>query len=206
MGGALLLAATVVALVWANSPWSHRYDELRDAIFGIGGPDAGPGLAEHFEHRMRPPSAGFAVPVFAFFSAGVTVGGLSGFADSMADRVTIGIVVALVVGKTVGIFGSTVLMARFTGAELDGDLSWADVLGIAVLAGVGFTVSLLIGELAFGPGSAADDHVKVGVLVRSILSAALAAVVLGRRNRVYRRLSESEAEAERDIVNDRDVG
>lgn len=123
-----------------------------------------------FEHRMRPPSAGFAVPVFAFFSAGVTVGGLSGFADSMADRVTIGIVVALVVGKTVGIFGSTVLMARFTGAELDG------------------------------------DHVKVGMLVRSVLSAALAAVVLGRRNRLYRRLSESEAEAERDIVNDRDVG
>ena len=64
-----------------------------------GGPDAGPGLAEHFEHRIRPISAGFAVPAFAFFAAGVTVGGLSGLVDSLTDRVAIGIVAGLVVGK-----------------------------------------------------------------------------------------------------------
>ncbi len=157
-----------------------------------GGPDAGPGMAEHFEHRMRPLSSGFAVPVFAFFSAGVTVGGLSGLADSLADRVTIGIVAALVVGKTVGIFGSTVLMARFTRAKLDNDLSWTDVLGVAILAGVGFTVSLLIGELAFGTAGETGDHVKVGVLVGSVLAAVLAALVLGRRNRVYRLIEEAE--------------
>lgn len=161
-----------------------------------GGPDAGPGLAEHFEHRVRPLSSGLAVPVFAFFSAGVTVGGVSGFADSLADRVTIGVVVALVVGKTVGIFGSTVLMAKFTRAKLDSDLSWTDVLGIAMLAGVGFTVSLLIGELAFGMEGNTDDHVKVGVLVGSVLSAALAAVVLRRRNKVYRSIRQAEEQDE----------
>jgi NhaA family Na+:H+ antiporter len=152
----------------------------------------GPGLAEHLEHLVRPVSAGFAVPVFAFFAAGVTVGGLSGLADSLRDPVALGIVCGLVVGKTVGIAGSTWLLATFTRAELDDDLTWVDVIGMAALAGVGFTVSLLIGELAFGEGSARDDHVKVGVLVGSFVAALVAAVILRSRNRVYRRLRELE--------------
>ena len=80
---------------------------------------------------MRPISAGFAVPVFAFFAAGVTIGGGSGLVESLTDRVALGIVVGLVVGKTIGIFGSTYLVARFTRARLDDDLRWIDVLGIS---------------------------------------------------------------------------
>ncbi|WP_211357053.1 Na+/H+ antiporter NhaA [Nocardioides rubriscoriae] len=157
-----------------------------------GGPDAGPGLAEHLEHLVRPVSAGFAVPVFAFFAAGVTVGGFAGLTDSITDPVALGVVLGLVLGKPVGIAGSTWLLARFTRADLDDDLSWVDVIGMAMLAGIGFTVSLLIGELAFGAGSQADEHVKVGVLVGSLVAATLAAVVLRARNRVYRRLCEQE--------------
>jgi len=157
-----------------------------------GGPEAGPGMAEHFEHLVRPLSTGFAVPVFAFFAAGVTVGGVSGLTDSLSDTVAIGIVLGLLLGKTVGVFGATYLMARFTRASLDEDLSWVDVAGLAVLAGIGFTVSLLIGELAYGSGSERDEHVKVGVLLGSLLSALVAAVVLRLRNRVYRRLCEAE--------------
>jgi NhaA family Na+:H+ antiporter len=157
-----------------------------------GGPDAGPGLAEHFEHRWRPLSAGVAVPVFAFFSAGVTIGGLHGLGDALSDRVTIGVIAGLVVGKVVGILSATALVARFTRAQLDTDLTWTDVLGLAILAGVGFTVSLLIGELAFGAGTERDDHVKVGVLVGSLLAGLLAAGVLRARNRVYQRLHEQE--------------
>ena len=97
---------------------------------------------------------GLAVPVFAFFAAGVTVGGLAGFTDALTDPVALGIVAGLVVGKTVGVAGSTWLLARFTRAELDEDLAWVDVIGLSLLAGIGFTVSLLIGELAFGAGSA----------------------------------------------------
>lgn len=156
------------------------------------GPDAGPGLAEHFEHRFRPLSSGVAVPVFAFFSAGVTVGGLTGLGTALRDSVTIGVILGLVVGKTIGIFSATFLMARFTRANLDEQLSWVDVFGLALLAGVGFTVSLLIGELAFGAGSERDEHVKVGVLTGSLLAALLAAGVLRARNRVYRRLYEAE--------------
>ncbi len=157
-----------------------------------GGPDAGPGLAEHFEHRLRPISAGFAVPVFAFFAAGVAVGGLSGLVDSLTDSVALGIVLGLVVGKAVGIFGFTYLMARFTKATLDDELRWLDVAGLAILAGIGFTVALLIGELAYGADSERDDQVKVGVLVGSLIAAAIAAVILRLRNRTYRRLCTAE--------------
>lgn len=150
------------------------------------------GLAEHFEHLVRPISAGFAVPVFAFFAAGVTVGGVSGLTDALSDPVALGIVCGLVVGKAVGITGSTWLLATFTRADLDDDLSWVDVFGMALLGGIGFTVSLLIGELAFGQGSAMEDHVKVGVLVGSLTAALLASVVLRLRNRVYRRIQALE--------------
>lgn len=158
-----------------------------------GGPDAGPGMAEHFEHLMRPISAGIAVPIFAFFAAGVTVGGFSGLLDSLHDPVALGIVTGLVVGKTVGIAGTTWLLSTFTHADLDDELSWLDVIGLAMLAGIGFTVSLLVGELAFGVGSERDDHVKVGVLVGSVLAAFLASILLRARNRVYKRLSEEES-------------
>ncbi|SDX55547.1 sodium/proton antiporter, NhaA family [Modestobacter sp. DSM 44400] len=161
-----------------------------------GGPDAGRGLAEHFEHRFRPISAGFAVPVFAFFAAGVTIGGLSGLGAALRDTVALGIVVGLVVGKALGITASTWLVQRFTRAQMDEDLGWPDVVGVSLLGGIGFTVSLLIGELAFGPGSLRDEHGKVGVLVGTVAAALLAAVLLRLRDRRYRRIA---AEEERDV-------
>ena len=159
-------------------------------------------LAHRIEHRLRPYSAGFAVPVFAFFSAGVTVVGTS-ITETLADAVTLGVIAGLVLGKVVGIFGSTFLVSKFTKAKLDENLSWADVFGLSLLGGIGFTVSLLIGELAFGTGSVKDDHVKVGVLLGSLLSALLASIVLGRRNRIYRRIEEEETrDADQDGVPD----
>ena len=154
----------------------------------------GPGLAEHLEHRFRPLSSGVAVPVFAFFAAGVSVTGAGGLGASLTDSITLGIVVGLIVGKTVGVLGATWLVQRFTRAQLAEDLSWWDVLGLALLAGVGFTVSLLIGELAFGAGTPEDEHVKIGVLFGSLLSALLAAVVLRIRNRHYQRLCAQESQ------------
>ncbi|MBJ7529009.1 MAG: Na+/H+ antiporter NhaA, partial [Nocardioides sp.] len=200
--GWLLIPLAVVA--WALVHESGVHATVAGVLLGFTVPvlrrdgQEGPGLAEHLEHLVRPISAGVAVPVFAFFAAGVTVGGLSGLVDSLGDPVALGIVTGLVVGKTVGIVGSTWLLSTFTRADLDDDLTWVDVLGMSMLAGIGFTVSLLIGELAFGQGSERDDHVKVGVLVGSVIAALLATVVLRGRNRVYRRLCEEEAE-DRDL-------
>ncbi|MEO9323059.1 Na+/H+ antiporter NhaA [Nocardioides sp. C4-1] len=196
----LLVPLAVVA--WALVHESGVHATVAGVLLGFtvpvlrseaaGGPDAGPGLAEHLEHLIRPISAGVAVPVFAFFAAGVTVGGWDGLVDSLQDPVAMGIVAGLVLGKTLGIAGFTWLLATFTRADLDDELSWLDVIGLAMLAGIGFTVSLLIGELAFGAGSERDDHVKIGVLVGSLLAALLASVVLRARNRVYRRIEVEE--------------
>ncbi|MEQ4720926.1 Na+/H+ antiporter NhaA [Nonomuraea sp. B19D2] len=166
------------------------------------GPADGRGLAEHFEHRFRPLSAGVAVPVFAFFSAGVGLGGLSGLADALSDPVAMGIVAGLLVGKPVGILAATWLVARFTRATLDEGLAWIDLAGLAVLAGIGFTVSLLIGELAFGMGET-DARVKIAVLAGSLAAALLATVILRLRARLYRRIHQSEtADSDHDGVPD----
>ncbi len=197
------LLLPLAGLTWALVHASGVHATVAGVLLGFavpvlrsraaGGPEAGPGLAEHFEHRIRPISSAIAVPVFAFFAAGVTIGGLSGFVESVTDRVALGIVVGLVAGKMIGILGATYLVARFTRATLDPRLRWVDVLGLSLLAGIGFTVSLLIGELAFGAGSQRDEHVKVGVLTGSILAALMAAVVLRARNRTYRLMCEDEA-------------
>ncbi|ETK35015.1 sodium:proton antiporter [Microbispora sp. ATCC PTA-5024] len=152
-----------------------------------------PGLAEHFEHRFRPLSAGIAVPVFAFFSAGVTISGLGGLADALTDPIAVGIMVALVVGKPIGVMTATWLVARFTRATLDEGLAWIDVAGLSILAGIGFTVSLLIGELAFGITGDADSRVRIAVLTGSLVAALLAAVILRLRARAYRRLCQTES-------------
>jgi NhaA family Na+:H+ antiporter len=154
----------------------------------------GPGLAEHFEHRFRPLSSGVAVPVFAFFAAGVSITGAGGLGAGLTDSITLGIIVGLIVGKILGVLGATWLVQRFTRAQLAEGLSWWDVLGLALLAGIGFTVSLLIGELAFGAGTPQDDHVKIGILLGSLLSALLATVVLRIRNRHYRRICARESQ------------
>ena len=163
----------------------------------------GPGLAEHLEHRFRPLSAGVAVPVFAFFSAGVAVGGLSGLGASLTDSVALGIAVGLVLGKAIGITAATWLVSRFTRAQLDEDLRWTDVFGLALLGGIGFTVSLLITELAYGAGSERYDHAKVGILAGTLTAALLATVVLRLRNRRYKQIAAAEqADAGRDGVPD----
>ena len=157
-----------------------------------GGPEAGPGLSEIFEHRFRPLSAGIAVPVFAFFSAGVGVGGWDGFLSALTDPVSLGIITGLVLGKPIGILGTTWLLTKLTKARLDPSFKWIDLLGVAVLAGIGFTVSLLVADLSFGQGTLPNDHAKVGILTASVLAALLSSLVLRGRNRHYRVLAAEE--------------
>ncbi|QKW07360.1 Na+/H+ antiporter NhaA [Streptomyces sp. NA04227] len=153
------------------------------------GEEKSPG--EHIEHRVRPLSAGLAVPLFALFSAGVAVSG-GVLADVFTQPETLGVVLGLVVGKTLGIFGGTWLTARFTRAELGNELAWPDVFAVATLAGIGFTVSLLIGELAFTEDPALTEEVKAAVLVGSLAAAVLASVLLKLRDARYRRMYEEE--------------
>ena len=152
-----------------------------------GGPEAGPGLAEHFEHRIRPISAGVAVPIFALFSAGIAIGGLDELREALENPVAIGVIVGLVVGKVIGVMVSAALVSRFTHATLDESLEWWDVLGLSCLCGIGFTVSLLISELAYGRGTDSAEDAKLGILVATLIAVAAAFVVLRIRLRVHAR-------------------
>ncbi|WP_432994508.1 Na+/H+ antiporter NhaA [Dactylosporangium sp. CA-233914] len=139
--------------------------------------------AARLEHRWRPVSAGLAVPVFAFFAAGVPLAGATSFAAALRDPVTLGVLAGLAVGKPVGVLAATWLAGRVTGSGRPAGLTRRDLAAAGVLSGIGFTVALLIAELAFGAGSAADDHARLAVLLASCVSAAGATVLLRVRRR-----------------------
>lgn len=200
------LLVPLAAAAWALVHASGVHATVAGVVLGFTVPvlgRRGRPAAEIFEHTMRPLSAGFAVPVFAFFAAGVTVGGWSGLGASLLHPVTDGVIAGLVIGKPLGVFATAFFLAKFTHASLDEDLAWRDVLGVALLAGIGFTVSLLIGELAFGHGTGAGADVKIGVLAGSVVAGLLAGVVLLSRNAAYRRIHAIETlDADHDGVPD----
>ncbi len=146
--------------------------------------------AEHLEHLVRPVSAGVAVPLFALLSAGVSVRP-DALGAAARDTAAVAVVIALVAGKFLGVFGGTWLTARLTRAELSPDIHWGDIAAVGFLSGIGFTVSLLITDLAF-PGEDRLDNVKVGVLAASLLAAVLAGVLLRKRSRHHREASPAD--------------
>ena len=191
------LLIPLAALTWSFVHESGVHATVAGVLLGFTVPvlrskTAGDGLAESFEHAMRPVSAGFAIPVFAFFAAGVSFGGYDGFVTALRDPIALGVIAGLVVGKTLGVFGTTRLIAAVTHASLDASLRWIDVLGVSMLAGIGFTVSLLIGDLAYATEPSRLAVMKVAVLTGSLLAAVLAGILLRIRNRHYRAIFELE--------------
>ena len=144
--------------------------------------EPGPGLAEIFEHRFRPLSAGICVPIFAFFSAGVS---FAGFTDPAAafTPVTLGIALGLVLGKPIGITLTVWLTTRVRQINLDPAIRWADVFALATVAGIGFTVSLLIAELSFPVGHPEHEGAKIAILVASTVAAFAGGALLAWRGR-----------------------
>ena len=133
-------------------------------------------LAERLAFRFGPLSSGVAVPVFAFFSAGVAI---SADTDFPFNPVVYGVVLGLILGKPIGILLTTWLMTKFTGAALEDDFSFRELAGVASLAGVGFTVSLLISELSFSD-PALQDTARLAVMAGSLLAVVMASLFLLR--------------------------
>jgi len=131
--------------------------------------------AETFEHHLAPISTLVAVPFFALVSAGVP---LDAGIDIVTSPIAIGVFVGLVLGKPIGVLGGTYLVTRFTHAELNEDLTWRQMVGVAALAGIGFTVSLLVAELSFA--GVDRDVAKAAVLAASVVAAFLGAAILRR--------------------------
>lgn len=132
-------------------------------------------LAEHFGFRFGPLSSGIAVPVFAFFAAGVAV---TGGSNLLLEPIAWGVVAGLVLGKPIGITLTALLVGRLTGAGLGVRLR--ELAGVACLGGVGFTVALLIAELSFDDAAAADAA-RLAVMAASVLASLVAAAFLVRR-------------------------
>ena len=138
--------------------------------------------ADRVAHRLHPWSAALCVPLFAFFAAGVDLRSI-GLGEALSAPVAIGIMLGLVIGKPIGVVGTAWLVARFTRATLPRSIRWLDIAAVGVLAGIGFTVSLLITELAFPGQPEMVAEAKTAVLAASIIAAALAAIALRLRRR-----------------------
>jgi NhaA family Na+:H+ antiporter len=135
-------------------------------------------------HLIHPYSAAIAVPIFAFFASGVNLSDFN-FQHLSQSPLALGIIFGLVVGKPIGVFLGAYLAARFTRAELSKGISWWDIAAIGTLAGVGFTVSLLISELAFKHSGEQAQLGVLSVLIASLISGLIASILLTLRGRSY---------------------
>ena len=135
--------------------------------------------SRRLEHRLHPISAGFAVPVFALAATGIP---LAAAAGAIGDTVAIAVFAGLLVGKVVGIFGGARLAVWLGLGTLPENVTWSDVLPVAVLGAIGYTVSLLIARLALEDPSA-QEQAAAAVLVASVLASLAAVVLLRRRSR-----------------------
>ncbi|TPK88389.1 Na+/H+ antiporter NhaA [Mesorhizobium sp. B2-4-17] len=128
------------------------------------------------DHGLHKLVAFIVVPIFGFANAGVSLAGLS--LGALIEPLTLGVAAGLVVGKLVGVFGSSALAIRLGLADLPGHAGWSHMLGVSLLCGIGFTMSLFIGLLAFAGDVTLQDSVKVGILAGSFIAAILGAAVL----------------------------
>ena len=197
----------LVLLGWYFMHESGVHATIAGVVFGFltrvrADPREAKAPADRLSHRIHPISAGVCVPLFAFFSAGVDVRSV-GFAEALSSPVAIGIIVGLVIGKPIGVFCLAWLTARFTRASLSPDIAWRDVAALGVLAGIGFTVALLITELAYDEDIGRLDSAKTAVLTASVIAAVLAAIALLARNRHYADVyAREEADSDADGIPD----
>jgi NhaA family Na+:H+ antiporter len=131
------------------------------------------------EHTLHPWVAFAVLPVFAFANAGVSLQGVTW--ATLVQTVPLGIAAGLVFGKVSGVLGASWLLIRFTATRLPAGAVWGQMLGVCVLCGIGFTMSLFIGSLAFeGQGAAFDTQLKIGVLLGSVISGVVGTLLLLR--------------------------
>jgi NhaA family Na+:H+ antiporter len=142
--------------------------------------------ALRLEHRLQPWSAGLCVPVFALFATGVPVGP-DALRAVFVEPVALGIMLGLLVGKVVGIFGFCWLVIQLTPAARPRGLNWLDLAAVSMLGGVGFTVSLLIAELSLADQGDLLDTAKAAILLASAAASVIGAALLVRRGRVRAR-------------------
>lgn len=182
------LLVPIAVAAWALMHASGVHATISGVLLGLSVPaltraNEAEAPTHRFVRRLQPWSAGLVLPVFAFFAAGVSVVDSGGLGGLLADPVAVGVYVGLPLGKFLGIWGGVALMTRLTRLRLGDGLSLADIAPISIVAGIGFTVSLLIATLSFDADDPLSAHARVAVLLGSLISAVLGALALRLRAR-----------------------
>ncbi|WP_326523744.1 Na+/H+ antiporter NhaA [Sphingomonas sp.] len=162
------------ALLWLLTLMSGVHATIAGVMTAMLVPAGAP--LERLEHRLNPWVAFLIVPLFGFANAGVRLFGMS--LETLAEPVVLGIAAGLVVGKQLGIFGAIWIAVKAGIAPRPTGAGWAQIYGVSAVAGIGFTMSLFIGALAFPGDPLLADRVKLGVLAGSLLSGAIGYLVL----------------------------
>jgi NhaA family Na+:H+ antiporter len=207
LGGAALVVAALIALnrlgmmrlwiylilgavLWVLVLRSGIHATLAGVILALtipirltpGTPESSPSISplHQLEHALQKPVAFLIVPIFGFANAGVSFAGVT--PAGLVEPLTLGVAAGLVVGKLIGVFGTVVLLVKAGLADLPAAASWGQTLGVALLCGIGFTMSLFIGLLAFEDPTM-QDRVKFGILVGSLIAGLVGYIVLSLTDR-----------------------
>jgi len=206
----LILYLLMFALLWYAMLLSGVHATIAGVLAAMaipfertpGAPDSQTSPLHRLEHGLHPWVAFAIVPLFGFANAGVDISGLT--TDQIFAPLPLGIAAGLFLGKQVGIFGSVWLAVRFGIAGRLRGATWLQVYGVSLLCGIGFTMSLFIGGLAFPADPLRIEEAKIGILMGSLV-AALAGYAVLRLAPLHPQHGEVEARSDDEIVGDGDV-
>ncbi len=181
----------LAVLSWYYMHLSGIHATIAGVILGLVVPatidsKSGKQLTHDLASKFNILSSAFALPVFAFFTAGVSIG-VGGLKETLTDPVTIGIALGLPVGKCLGVWGSVYILTKTTRLKLGNGVDLSDIFAVSLLTGIGFTVALLVSGLAFTNSIEHIEHAKLAVLVGTLLSCILGAIALKIRLRYHNR-------------------
>lgn len=177
----LLIFLSLGAVLWVFTHLSGIHASIVGAVLGliapIGKNSSHVTVAQKLERLFLPVSTFIALPIFAFANAGIVFSSAA-FSSQLATPVMQGIILGLVAGKVLGILLATFLLVRLGVAKLPKEMRWPHIFGVGLIAGIGFTVSIFITELAFAGNQQLIETAKLSIFVASIMSAALGSTVL----------------------------
>lgn len=192
-----LIYIPLALLCWYALHEAHIHPTLAGVACGLltrvrtdEGEDEAP--ATRWEHTFQPISAGLCVPLFALFASGVPING-EVLGDLFTERLSLAIILGLLLGKTVGIFGISWVAIRTGLAKRPANLGYRDMFALSVLGAIGFTVSLLVAELALEGYPASAELAKAAVLVTSMAASLIGSALLLRRGRVHQARRDADA-------------
>jgi Na+:H+ antiporter, NhaA family len=184
--GRLFLFGVLGMVLWVTTHLSGIHASIIGAALGLITPLSNKitrhSMVEELERIYLPVSTFVVLPIFALANAGVPLSARV-FTDDLSLQVMSGIILGLVFGKALGITIAAWLLVRFAKAELPRGTRWSQIIGIGFIAGIGFTVSIFITELAFGSNVQLVETAKISIFIASALSAVLGALVLHKAKR-----------------------